>query len=342
MERLKRPFFGPIFQYLQEFTPKEWGEKRPFAYELDYTAYYLVLKPRDEKIREKLGKIEGVHTRQDHTCIAVQRNAQSIARNFYWFALRSLRDNEYRNLWALFHGILNSNDGSTSTEEVAGLTGYDLPVNKKWLDELVDTGILVKKGKKFVIKDINEGLCILSKKYTNAAPTSTEEVVMGLLCSDYGLWKGEVCERMLQYHRLGRSAVYKAINKLISKDFLSVVSKHVGRGPARDYLFVNCRNCFFMFASKEECLEYETEKLYVHLEKGFGKELTDKEKKVLINFIRDHRDAPPLLRKLNLTLDYFLQLKKELTQDTSLQEAMYFLDKKLKLKFDILKKTRAK
>ncbi len=333
MRQVKMRFLGPLFQYMKEFTPEEWGKKRPFAFEPDYKPYGLILKPRDENIRRQLEKISNVRLRRDGlTFIIKSGNAQSIARIFYWFALRSLRVTEYRNLWALIHSILNSNDNSASVEEMSSLTNIDSSECKNWLEKLADKQVLVRKGNKYMITENSGKFLCLYRKCTSAAPTQTEEFVMELLCSNYGLYKGEVCDSMSKIYGLGKSAVYKATNNLKNSNFIRIISKHVGkRGPARDYLFVNCQNCFFQFASKEECLEHEMTNLAKNLEKGFARELKNEERIALLEFIKGRAEGPQLLRKLNLTLYYFNLLKEEITENESLKEAVLFLEKEINL-----------
>jgi hypothetical protein len=332
MRTSKRPFFGHLLKYLEVFTPKDFGDRRPFALELDSKPYGLILEPGNENISEKLRKIEGVRLRSDRKYIVLSNNDQWIARNFYWFALRSLRHNELRNLWALFHCVLNSRDNSTSAEGVANLTGNDLYTCKRWLDELANKQILIRSGNKYVIDYSSSEISSLYAKYTKAAPTSTEELIMGLLCSNYDLFKGKVCDLMLKLYGLEKSAVYKALGSLKNGNYVTISSRHVGkRGPARDYLYVNCQNCFFLFASQEECLEYEFKILDQCLEKNFARKLEDEEKVALLKMIKTKADAPQLLRILNLILEDFGALKEEIAKNIPLQEAMLFLEKEMNL-----------
>jgi hypothetical protein len=203
---------------------------------------------------------------------------------------------------------------------------------KDWLDDLTNKGILVKRGNRYLVNEGSDKVSYLYKMYSSASPSSTEEFVMDLLCSNYGLYKGEVCELMSEVYGLSKSAVYKAIDKLEIGNFINVTSKHTGkRGPAGDYISVNCGNCFFLYASQEECLEYEVGSFAKNIERGFARKLGNEEKVALLKFMKGRAEGPQLLRKLNRILYYFIQLKQEIAKDNSLKKAMSFMEKEMDL-----------
>jgi hypothetical protein len=123
---------------------------------------------------------------------------------------------------------------------------------------------------------------------------------------------------------------YKAIKKLENQNF--VIAKHVGKkGPASDHVFVNCDNCFFLFASQEECLEHEITNFDKNLEKFFARKLKNEERVALLKFIKARPRGPQLLRKLNWVLYFFGQLKRDVAKKKYLQEAMHFLEREINL-----------
>ena len=85
MERL---YDDSIFEYLREFGPKEWGKKRPFAFELSPKVTGTELTPRheDEYVSRKLNKIKGIRLRRDGIYVVGSRDERATPYDFYWFA----------------------------------------------------------------------------------------------------------------------------------------------------------------------------------------------------------------------------------------------------------------
>jgi len=264
-------------------------------------------------------------------------SGQATPRDFYWFALRSLRDSKYMALWVFFHSILNSSDYSTSAKEIANLTGGDSTACEKWLDVLADNHIVTRRESRYFVKNSDE-FTLFCQKLRTAAPKPIDEVVMNFLCSNYGSSKGNVCKWMKNANGPTLSATYKAIKNLENGSFVRAnPAKHPGqRGPASDDLFVCCNNCFFLFSSQEECVEFEIRKFGENVEKCFGRELRDEEKMALKEFVKARPEGPQLLRKLNEILKYFKRLKEDIDKEEYLQKAILFLEKELELSLRFL------
>ena len=336
MEQL---FDDSIFQYLREFGPKEWGKRHPFAFELSLKETGTELTPRrgDEYVCIKLKRIKGIRLRRDGSYVVGRMDEQATPRDFYWFALRSLRDSKYMALWVFFHSILNSSDYSISAKEIANLTGGDLMACEKWLDVLADNHIVTRRESRYFVKNSDE-FALFCQRLHSSAPKPIDEVVMDFLCSNYGSSKGNVCKWMKDVNGLTSSATYKAIENLENGSFVRAnPAKHAGqRGPASDDLFVCCNNCFFLFSSQEECVDFEVKKFGENVKKCFGRELRDKEKIVLKEFVKARPEGPQLLRKLNEILKYFERLKKDIDKEEYLQKAIVFLEKELGLSLTFL------
>lgn len=337
MERL---YDDSIFQYLREFEPKEWGKCRPFAFEfsLKETGTELTPRRRDrEYVCGKLKRIKGIRLRRDGSYVIGRRDEQATPRDFYWFALRSLRDSEYMDLWVFLHSVLNSSDYSTSAKEIANLTGGDSTTCEKWLDDLADKHIVTRKGSRYLVKNSDE-FTLFCQKLHSAAPKPIDEVVMDFLCSNYGSSKSNVCKWMKDTNGPTLSATYKTIENLENGSFVRATSaKHPGqRGPASDDLFVCCNNCFFLFSSQEECVDFEITKFGENVKKCFGRELRDEEKMALKEFAKARPEGPQLLRKLNEILKYFKRLKEDIDKEEYLQKAILLLEKELGLSLRFL------
>ncbi len=321
-----------IFQYLREFGPKEWGKRHPFAFEFSFKVTGTELTPRDVYVRTKLKRIKGIRLLRDGSYVVGRMDEQATPRDFYWFALRSLRDIKYMGLWVFFHSILNSSDYSTSAKEIANLTGGDPTACGKWLDDLADNHIVTRKGSRYFVKNSNEFALFLEKLHS-AAPKPIDEVVMDFLCSNYGSTRGNVCKWMKNANGRTSSATYKSIENLENGSFVRAIpTKHKGqKGPASDDLFVCCDNCFFLFSSQQECVDFEIMKFDENVKKSFGRELRDEEKMALKEFAKARPEGPQLLRKLNEILQYFERLKEDIDKEEYLQKAILFLENELRL-----------
>lgn len=328
-----------IFEYLREFGPKEWGKKRPFAFELSpkVTGTELIPRPKDECTKKKLNKIKSIRLRRDGIYVVGRRNERTTPYDFYWFALKSLRDSEYMNLWVFLHSVLNSQDYSTSAKEIANLTDGDSIACGKWLDNQADKHVVTKKGNRYFVKDSDE-FALFCQKLHSASPKPIDEVVMDFLCSNYGSSKGSVCKWMKDVNGLTSSATYKSIENLENGGYVRASpAKHPGRrGPASDDLFVCCDNCFFLFSSQEECVDFEIERFCENVKSCFGKDLRDEEKMQLKEFAKARPEGPQLLRKLNEILKYFKHQKENIDKEEYLQKAILFLDKELELPMKFL------
>lgn len=326
-----------IFQYLREFGPKDWGKCHPFPFELSPKAVGTELTPRwrdRQLVCRKLERIKDVRRRRDGTYVVGRRNEQETPRDFYWFALRGFHDSTCMNVWIFLHSVLNSRDCSTSAEEIANLSGSDPTSFGKWLDILVNEDMATKKGGRYFIKTPDEFALFCR----SSAPKPINEVVMDFLCTNHGSSKGSVCKWMKDVNGCTISATYRAIKDLEKGSFVKAKPvKHPGkRGPASENLQVLCKNCFFLFCSKEECLDFQVSTFGENVKNCFGRELRDEEKASLKEFAKAHPEGSQLLRKLNEILTHFQRLKKGIDKEKYLHKAILFLRKELGLSLSLL------
>ena len=327
--------FHSLSQYLEAFSPKDYGTNHPFALEIAYKPAGIELIPRkDEHFQDtikKLKKIGNVTHRDDGTWIVSNKKEQEVPRQFYWIGLKSSRNTEFRNLWALMHLALKSNDHSVTAKEIATLTDTNISTITEWLNKQAGQNMAVNRGDSFFVEPCNESL-VLQKLWT-AAPQPIDEIVMDYLCNNYEPMKTEVCNDISGELGLSKSRVYQSLQEFEKGSFVKVTSiKREGKkGPASDQLTVCCGNCFFAFASKEDCFNFEVENLYYYLEKSWGKKLKEEEKKDLKNFVETISEGPRFMRKLNSILQHLEQIKKEANEEEHLQEAILFLQSKFGL-----------
>jgi hypothetical protein len=95
---------------------------------------------------------------------------------------------------------------------------------------------------------------------------------MGVLCSSAGGSAGEIQES-IPTQGLSVGAVYKALEKLKAQGFIypSRYFRVNERGPMRELLSAECRNCFYGFTSADRCLRDTLRQLEWVLKRDYGK-----------------------------------------------------------------------
>jgi hypothetical protein len=115
-----------------------------------------------------------------------------------------------------------------------------------------------------------------------ALPTWTEEMVMTVLCSSAGGSVAEIHEKVLA-QGLSVGAVYKVLEQLKAQGYVYAARyfRVNERGPMREMLSADCRNCFFGFTNEDMCLQDTLRQLDGVLERDYHKMPTREEKSAL-------------------------------------------------------------
>jgi len=113
-------------------------------------------------------------------------------------------------------------------------------------------------------------------------PTWTEEVVMSVLCSSAGGSIADIYESVLG-QGLSVGAVYKVVERLKNEGFVYPERYYRvnDRGPMREMLSADCRNCFFGFTSPDRCLQDTLRQLDGVLQRDYNLKPTAEEKATL-------------------------------------------------------------
>lgn len=101
-------------------------------------------------------------------------------------------------------------------------------------------------------------------------------------------------------HDLSIGAVYKTAERLKRGGYIHTM-KHFrvnDRGPMRELLSSDCRNCFHGYSSAEKCFEDAFRRLEDELQRYYRKELTEEQRVNSYNSIRSVPFSPKVIRKV--------------------------------------------
>jgi hypothetical protein len=280
------------------FRPTDWREETyisqpPFIIEMVSGRVFLV--PRDQEVEYALDTISSSlglkKVRQGHISYVVSRGfAIKALREFDWYVRRSWRNKGLLALWALAHIGEKGDWKQTSLQleyvaEVAGLTtnecGHALqalfrsnPDNSsvQALNELASDRKLIQQTLETEVAEF---------------PIWTEEMVMSVLCAGPGGSVAELYEAMLG-QGVGIGAVYKLAERLKTRGYIYPLRHYRvnERGPMREMLAADCRNCFFGYSNADVCLEDSLRQIEDVLERDYGKVPTKEERAALYNSVK--------------------------------------------------------
>ena len=280
------------------FTPTDWCEEAytrrpPFVIEMISGRVFLV--PRDHEVESVLDGLSSSlglkKVRQGHVSYVVSRGyAVKALREFDWYVRRSWRNGGLLALWALANIGERGDWKQTSLQldyvaEVAGLTTKECgqalqslfhsnPENNcvQGLSELASDRKLIQQTLETKVAEL---------------PIWTEEMVMSVLCAGPGSSVAELYEAMLG-QGLGIGAVYKLAERLKTRGYVYPLRHYRvnERGPMREMLAADCRNCFFGYSNPDVCLEDSLRQIEDVLERDYGKAPTKEERATLYNSVK--------------------------------------------------------
>ena len=280
------------------FRPTDWSEEAytrhpPFVVENVSGRVFVV--PRDFAAESSLDKISSQFglkkVRQGHVSYLVHRgNAVKALREFDWFVRRSWRNKDLRALWALAY-LGERGDwtqGSLLLQDVAdaaGLTGRECSEALQGLFRSKGEGGLAQGLTEFA-SDRMMVQQTLEKKVAEL-PIWTEEMLMSVLCTGPGGSVAELYESVLA-QGLTVGAVYKVAERLKGQGYVYPLRHYRvnERGPMREMLSADCRNCFFGYTSPDECLEDTLRQIEDVLERDYGKRSTKDERGALHDAVK--------------------------------------------------------
>ena len=265
------------------FRPMDWSEEAytrrpPFVVESASGRVFVV--PRDYAAEASLDKISSSlglkKVRQGHVSYLVHKgNAVKARREFDGFVRRSWRNKDLRALWALAYLGERGEWMQTSLRlqdvaETAGLTNKECGEALQMLfHSKGDNG--QPQGFTEFASDRSMVQQTLEKK-VDELPIWTEEMLMSVLCTGPGGSVAELYEAVLA-QGLTVGAVYKVAERLKSLGFVYPLRHYRvnERGPMREMLSADCRNCFFGYTNPDGCLEDTLRQIEDVLERDYAK-----------------------------------------------------------------------
>jgi hypothetical protein len=146
-----------------------------------------------------------------------------------------------------------------------------------------------------------DGVALKEKleSHLEETPTQTEELVMESLCSGMGSSVNDIYNRAFP-RELTVGAVYKVSEELKRNGYVQAL-RHFRvneRGPMRELLGSDCRNCFYGYSSAEKCFDDAFRDLEQILKRYYQKELTEEERASSYSAIKSAPFGPKVIRKV--------------------------------------------
>jgi len=296
------------------FSPTDWSEEAyirhpPFTVETVAGRVFMV--PRDqtaESVLDKLSAPLGLKkVRQGHISYLVSRGYTVKAlREFDWYVRRGWRNKEFRALWALAYLGEKSGWAQTDLElqsvaEAAGITIKECgEAIQKLFHSRSEVGSVQGLGDLTGDRALVEST--LERKVSEL-PIWTEEMVMSVLCTGPGGSIAEIYESILA-QGLSVGAVYRLAERLKAKGYVFPLRHYRvnERGPMREMLSADCRNCFFGYSSPDGCLEDTLRQIEDVLERNYHKNPTGEERAALYASLKSIPYASRTNRRVLISL----------------------------------------
>ena len=280
------------------FRPTDWNEEAytrhpPFVVETVSGRVFVV--PRDSMDEATLDRISSSlglkKVRQGHVSYLVQRgSAVKALREFDWFVRRGWRNRELPTLWALaFIGERGGwSQAIAQLQDVADTAGLTSKEAGEALQSLFRSKGENGQAQSLVELANDRGLIqqTLEKKVAEL-PIWTEEMVMSVLCTGPGGSVAELYEAVLA-QGLSIGAVYKLAERLKTQGYVYPLRHYRvnERGPMREMLSADCRNCFFGYTNPDSCLEDTLREIEDVLGRDYHKSPTREERAALYGAVK--------------------------------------------------------
>jgi hypothetical protein len=281
---------------LGSFRPTDWCEEAyisnpPFMVE-NVSGRVFVL-PRDVEVESTLDKISSSlglkKVRQGHVSYLASRgDVVKGLREFDWYVRRCWRNDEYSALWALAY-LAQKERGKQGLQlqhvgEVAGLT------NEKCQQALQRLFSKENNGSTISCSDVASDKRLILRtleKMVSGLPIWTEEMVMSVLCTGPGGSIADIYEAVL-VQGLSVGAVYKLAERLKTQGYVYPLRHYRvnERGPMREMLTADCRNCFFGYSNPDSCLEDTLRQIEDVLERDYGKKPSREERAAVYTSVK--------------------------------------------------------
>ncbi len=280
------------------FRPADWNEevytKHP-PFTVENVSGRVYVQPRDYEAEAALDKASSTlglkKVRQGHTSYLVSRGyAIKALREFDWYVRRSWRNKELSALWALAYLGEKGDWQHTSIQlqylaELSGLTAKECG---EALQKLFHSRL--ENGSTQGLSDIGSDrklVQLMLEKKVSELPIWTEEMIMSVMCTGPGGSVAEIYEAVLA-NGLSIGAVYKVAERLKTQGYVFPLRHYRvnERGPMREMLSADCRNCFFGYSSPDTCLEDTLRQIEDVLQRDYGKNPSKEERVALYGSVK--------------------------------------------------------
>jgi hypothetical protein len=307
---MQRRAFRSSLILLESFSPDQWSEDAyvrtpPFVTEdIDGTVMIIPNSLEAERVLDQVGPALGLKkTTNGRLCYLTSRTDTIRAlRMFNWFVRRSWHDKELAILWALAHvlGDLDKAHPPVSVHSITDVTGCGPKLVSEVMNGLRGAEVGPTRGGVFGEFEVN-GAALKEKLegHLEGTPTQTQELVMESLCSGLGSSVNDIYNRAFP-RELTVGAVYKVSEELKRGGYVQAL-RHFRvneRGPMRELLGSDCRNCFYGYSSAEKCFDDAFRELEHILKRYYGKELTEEERTTSYSAIKSAPLGPKVTRKV--------------------------------------------
>jgi len=242
---------------------------------LDGLARHLSLKKRREE--------------ENHYYIVSKTEVIKALNIFNWFVRRSWRIKEFSIIWALVYVASAKGWGERPIPlgSVAEISGYEPLVCAEVIERLVKAGQQSSRaGQEDYAVDRREvGKAI--QELLERLPTWSEELVMNTLCCRPALSVEDIYKQVME-NGLSLRAVYKIVEKLKRENYIIRLKYYrvSPKGPMRELLSANCRNCFYGYASEERCFQDTMRQVERFIKRHYGRELSQEDKTTFYKALR--------------------------------------------------------
>ena len=294
---------------LESFSPDQWSEDAyvktpPFiTEEVDGTVMIIPASLETERVLDLVSPTLGLKkTKNGQLCYLTSRTETIRAlRMFNWLVRKSWRNKELAILWALAHflGDLDQAHPPVSVQSITDVTGCSPKLVSEVMSGLHGADDTLARGAFGEYKVDCVTLKERLKSRLEETPTQTEELVMESLCSDMGSSVNDIYNRAFP-RELTVGAVYKVSEELKRDGYVQAL-RHFRvneRGPMRELLGSDCRNCFYGYSSAEKCFDDAFRDLEQILKRYYQKELTEEERASSYGAMKSAPFGPKVIRKV--------------------------------------------
>lgn len=310
MRKNERVFYY-LLTLLESFPPSAWREElyvRSPHFTSENLGGKVVITPtrRDaELVLDDLAPRLSLKKRRgegNHYYVVSKPEVVRALNIFNWFVRRSWRVKEVSIVWALAYVAKAKGweERPIPLGSVAEISGYDPLVCAEVIEKLVKAepqGGGPAHGDYTIDR---QQITRVIRELAERLPTWSEELVMSTLCCRPGLSVEDVYKLVME-HGLSLRAVYKIVEKLKRENYIVRLRYYrvSTKGPMRELLSANCRNCFYGHTTEERCFQDTMRQVEHFIKRHYGKELAEEDK---VTFYKTLRLIPYSSRALKRVL----------------------------------------